>query len=147
MHYYNGDGKLYMGPVWDFDFGTYLTSDEFNDGGLYKKKEEHFLIANSLWYCRLLQNSNVQNYISERWPIYKAAAEAAIAKISDIKAYQTASSKYNFKIESNYGLWDMDKDPNSEKSMPYSDAVDRISTNLTARVKQLDGFINEKSYY
>lgn len=147
MHYYNGDGKLYMGPVWDFDYGTYLTSAQFNDEGLYKNKETHFLIANSLWYCRLLQNSNVQNYISERWPIYKAAAEAAIAKISDIKTYQTASSKYNFKIESNYGLWNMEKDPNLEKSMSYSDAVDRISTNLTDRVTQLNTLITNKRYY
>lgn len=147
MHYYDTDGKLYMGPVWDFDYGTYLTSSQFNDDGLYNNKDTHFLIANSLWYCRLLQNSNVQNYISERWPTYKAAAEAAIAKISAIKTYQTASSKYNFKTESSYGLWNVDKDPNSEKSMSYSNAVDRISTNLTSRVSQLNTLITNKRYY
>lgn len=147
MHYYNGDGKLYMGPVWDFDYGTYLTSSQFNDEGLYNNKDTHFLIANSLWYCRLLQNSNVQNYISERWPIYMSAAEAAIAKISAIKQYQSTSSKYNFKTESEYGLWNVDKDPNSEYSMSYSAAVDRISKNLTDRVSQLNTLITDKRYY
>lgn len=145
MHYYDGDGKLYMGPVWDFDFGTYSLS--FNDGGLYGNKYKHFLIANSLWYCRLLQNTNVQNYISERWPVYKAAAEATIAKISSIKQYQTTSSKYNFKSESSYGLWNIDKDPNSENSTKYSTAVDNISSALTSRVEQLDELINNKRYY
>jgi hypothetical protein len=75
MHYYNGDGKLYMGPVWDFDYGSFLTSAQFDDG-LYQNKDTHFLIANSLWYCRLLKNTNVQEYIKQKWPTYKAAAQS-----------------------------------------------------------------------
>ena len=91
MHYYNGDGKLYMGPVWDFDYGSFLTSEQFDDG-LYPNKNTHFQNANALWYCRLLQNTNVQNYIVEVWPKYRAKAAEVAEDITVIKSYLKASA-------------------------------------------------------
>lgn len=142
MHYYNGDGKLYMGPVWDFDYGSFLTSDQFDDG-LYENKDQHFQLANALWYCRLLQNTNVQNYIVEKWPTYRAAALAVANEMDAIKTYLTKAAQYNF------NLWPMSSsaDPNSERSMSFSNAFDRININYENRLTQLDALINNKRYY
>ena len=142
MHYYNGDGKLYMGPVWDFDYGSFLTSAQFDDG-LYQNKDTHFLIANSLWYCRLLKNTNVQEYIKQKWPTYKAAAQSVADEMATMKTYLNNSATSNFNI------WPMSSaaDPNNERSMTYSAAFDRINTNLNARLTQLETLINNKRYY
>ena len=141
MHYYNVDGKLYMGPVWDFDYGSFLTSAQFDDG-LYANKDEHFLIANSLWYCRLLQNTNVQEYIKQKWPTYKTAAQAVADEMDAMKTYLNNSATSNFNI------WPMSSkaDPNSERSMTFSAALDRINTNLNDRLTQLETLINNKRY-
>ena len=147
MHYYNGDGKLYMGPVWDFDYGTYLTSSQFNDDNLYTDKDKRFLIANSLWYCRLLQNPNVQEYIKTNWSKYRAQAESIINEFSAIENYLTKSAEYNYGKDNKNGLWNMEgTDPNSEKSMLFSAAVARIKTNMNNRLDQLETLINNKSY-
>lgn len=147
MHYYNGDGKLYMGPVWDFDYGTYLTSSQFSDGGLYMNKDTHFLIANSLWYCRLLQNTYVQEYIKTNWSKYRAKAEEIITEFSAIETYLTKSAEYNYGTRYTAGLWDMEgTDPNTEKSMTFSAAINRIKTNMDSRLDQLETLINNNSY-
>ena len=142
MHYYNGDGKLYMGPVWDFDYGSFLTSAQFDDG-LYADKDKHFQLANALWYCRLLQNKNVQEYVKQKWPTYRAAAAAVANEMAAMKTYLTKAAEYNF------NLWPMSSsaDPNSERNMAFSSAFDRINTNMANRLSQLDELINNKRYY
>jgi|GEM_PF-3292420 len=140
MHYYNVDKKLYMGPVWDFDYATFLYT--FTDEGMYNNKNTHFQNANALWYCRLLQNTNVQNYISERWPYYKAAFEGVQAEISAMQSYLAPSAVYNF------NLWPMLKDPTGdEKNMSFDNAISRIGTNVTTRISNLNTLITNKRYY
>jgi hypothetical protein len=138
MHYYNVDKKLYMGPVWDFDYATYLYT--FDDEGLYKNKATHFQNANALWYCRILQNPNVQSYISERWPYYKAAIEGVQADILQIQSYLAKSAEYNF------NMWKTSKDPASEKNMSHSAVVTRINTNVSSRINDLNTLITNKRY-
>lgn len=146
MHYYEGDGKLYMGPVWDFDYGGFLTSAQFSDDGRYQNKDTHFQLANALWYCSLLQNVNVQDYIIERWNnAYRSKVLAVASEISTMKPYLKASAENNFTI------WKMGydgyTDPNTERNMSFEDAIDRIQTNINSRVEQLDELINNKRYY
>lgn len=138
MHYYNVDRKLYMGPVWDFDYATFLYT--FDDEGLYKNKNSHFINANALWYCRLLQNTNVQNYMVERWPYYKAAFQSVQAEISAMQSYLAKSAEYNF------SMWTTSKDPASEKNMSFSSVVSRISDNVNTRINDLNTLITNKSY-
>lgn len=138
MHYYNGDGRLYMGPVWDFDYGTFL-NDAFTDGGRYDDKNNHFLIANSLWYCRLLQNEAVQRYIIEqKWPEYKEKALAVADEVGELETYLAKSSEYNFAmwpIQSGY------TDPNGEQNKTFEEALKRIEDNMKDRIGHLDALI------
>lgn len=143
MHYYNGDGKLYMGPVWDFDYGAFLGSaDGFTDDELYLNTDEHFLIANSLWYCRLLQNKNVQNYINSKWQAYRTAAEEVVAEMATLKTYLNKAQESNFTI---YPM-SSSADPNGERSKTYEQAYDRIKTNLNNRLSKLDPLITNNRY-
>ena len=146
MHYYEGDGKLYMGPVWDFDYGSFLTSDQFDDG-LYPNKDKHFQLANALWYCRILKNTNVQNYVIQKWPTYKAAAQSVANEMATMKTYLNSAASSNFDIWPFKTTGISNADPNTERNMTYSAAFDRIHTNLSDRLGQLETLINNKRYY
>ena len=141
MHYYNVDGKLYMGPVWDFDYGSFLTSAEFDDG-LYPNKETHFQNANAVWYCRLLQNKNVKDYIVQVWPKYRAKAAEVAENITAIKTYFEPSADINFDMWPMYSGYD----PNGERNMTFKAAAERIQKNIKSRLTQLDNLINNKLY-
>ena len=146
MHYYEGDGKLYMGPVWDFDYGSFLTSAQFDDG-LYADKDKHFQLANALWYCRILQNTNVQDYVIQKWPTYKAAAQSVADEMATMKTYLNSAATSNFNLWPFKTTGISNADPNTERNMSYSDAFNRIHTNLSDRLGQLETLINNKRYY
>lgn len=140
MHYYNGDGKLYMGPVWDFDYGTF--NYDFTDDGYYTNKSSHFQIANALWYCKLLQNTNVQQYIKDNWSKYKTAAQSVANDLTTLKTYLKNSANYNF------NLWNMTgTDPNGENTKTFEWTIEsRIQANMNSRLSNLETLINNKSY-
>lgn len=146
MHYYDVDGKFYMGPVWDFDYGSFLTSDQFDDGGNYLNKESHFIIANSLWYSRILQNKAVQDYIAEQWKDeYRDAAEDVADEITNIIPYLQTSAEKNF-AEDMWPIRESFANPNTEHDMSFEEAAQRIQTNMKARLTQLDDLILNKRY-
>lgn len=141
MYYDNNDGLLHAGPVWDFDWGTF--NYDFTDG-LYTNKSDHFLVANSLWYCCLLQNEYFQKRVSERWAIIKPLLETTTAKIPTLSEYLTTSAGYNWKMwtttTSDHG------DPNGEKDTPYSTAANNVAKNAEKRISDLNTLITNKRY-
>lgn len=141
MYYDPADGLLHAGPVWDFDYGTF--DYNYTDWGLYPNKSSHFLVANSLWYCRLLQNTAFQSRVAERWATVKPILEAAVTGIPALQSYLAKSAQYNF------GMWSTSDggDPNSENSISYSTAAAKISNNAKSRIANLDELITNKRYY
>lgn len=141
MYYDNNDDLLHAGPVWDFDWGTF--NYDFTDS-LYEKKSQHFIVANALWYCRLLQNEAFQNRVTERWAVIKPQLEALSTDITTLSNYLRTSAGYNWDmwttVTSNYG------DPNEENIMEYSAAATRVASNATRRVSDLNTLINYKQY-
>ena len=142
MYYDNNDGLMHAGPVWDFDWGTF--NYDFTDDGLYNDKSNHFIAANSLWYCRLLQNTAFQNRVLERWTVIKPLLVTLTGKIPTLSEYLSVSAGYNWDMwtttTSDHG------DPNSEKNMTYSNATKRISDNATQRISDLNVLISNKRY-
>lgn len=142
MYYDNNDGLIHAGPVWDFDWGTF--NYDFTDDGLYNDKSNHFIAANSLWYCRLLQNTAFQNRVLERWTVIEPLLITLTGKIPTLSEYLSVSAGYNWDMwtttTSDHG------DPNSEKNMTYSNATKRISDNATQRISDLNVLISNKRY-
>ena len=58
--YKGREGKLVMGPLWDFDYGTF--KDDYKMTPIY-----HY----SIWYPYMLQNSTFAARVKELWPIVK----------------------------------------------------------------------------
>lgn len=142
MYYDPSDGLLHAGPIWDFDYGTYMY--DYNDCGLYYNKSKHFVLANSIWYCRLLQNSAFQDRVSERWAVIKPLLETMVEQIPTLKSYLAVSATYN---------WDMwnstlaSDDPNGESGTTYSAAATKIYDNTKSRISDLNTLISNYRYY
>ena len=140
MYYDPSDGLLHAGPIWDFDYGTYMY--DYNDSGLYYNKSSHFILANSIWYCRLLQNKAFQNRVSERWAIIKPLLETMVEQIPTLKSYLATSATYNWSMWTTSGAGD----PNGENSTSYSTAATKIYNNTKSRISDLNTLITNKRY-
>ena len=140
MYYDPSDGLLHAGPIWDFDYGTYMY--DYNDSGLYYNKSSHFILANSIWYCRLLQNKAFQNRVSERWAIIKPLLETMVEQIPTLKSYLATSATYNWSMWTTSGAGD----PNGENSTSYSTAATKIYNNTKSRISDLNTLIANKRY-
>ena len=140
MYYDPSDGLLHAGPIWDFDYGTYMY--DYNDSGLYYNKSSHFILANSIWYCRLLQNTAFQNRVSERWAIIKPLLETMVEQIPTLKSYLATSATYNWSMWTTSGAGD----PNGENSTSYSTAATKIYNNTKSRISDLNTLITNKRY-
>lgn len=140
MYYDPSDDLLHAGPIWDFDYGTYMY--DYNDCGLYYNKSSHFILANSIWYCRLLQNTAFQNRVSERWAIIKPLLETMVEQIPTLKSYLATSATYNWAMWTTSGAGD----PNGENSTSYSTAATKIYNNTKSRISDLNTLITNKRY-
>jgi hypothetical protein len=84
------DGRLRMGPVWDFNWSSYYISGVTTGDLLWR--------SNQLWYARLFTDPDFNQLFIDRWtafrrgPMSNAAMDALIdaqaAEITDAKAVQ-----------------------------------------------------------
>ena len=80
------NGKLTIGPVWDFDYMT------FNPSRLGLCCEE------SLWYDKLLKNENFISLLKQQWNSYKDAFFKNDVFIDSIADYIRDSNERNYSI-------------------------------------------------
>ena len=144
--YKDGVGRFHMGPVWDFDWGTYSYS--FTDSGMYSDKTEHFIIANSLWYHALLKNQEFLDRVSELWTQTKGNLSTLLSDdyLRGMITYLEKSAEYNWGDD--HLNWDdiMDEchgDPNQEQNIAFEEAANTVISNFKARVAHLDVLIED----
>lgn len=140
MYYDPSDGLLHAGPIWDFDLGTYRY--DFNDSGLYYNKSTHFIIANSIWYCKLLQNTAFQNRVIERWAIIKPLLETMVEQIPTLTSYLATSAEYNWTMW-NYQLEEIGL---GEESESFNSVANTVYSNTKSRINDLNTLITNKRY-
>lgn len=68
--YKDRGGKLFMGPLWDFDYGTFKSN--YSMTPIY-----HYAI----WYGYMMADPEFKARVRERWPAVKAAFESVAAQI------------------------------------------------------------------
>lgn len=129
-------GKLYAGPVWDFDYGTFNVN--FTDGGIYQNKSNCFQNLNALWYVGLFESAEFRNAVKTRW--------AALKPVLDMNEFIEQNKAYIKKTaELNLAIWpdfNDSGDPNGERQMTTEQAIDRIKANLNERISGLDRLIS-----
>ena len=121
-------GKLTAGPVWDFDYGTYVP--ETISG---------FTIKDALYYGRLFSDPAFVTLVKERWTLLKPAFDG----IPDYM--RTVAAKIKASNEIDKGMWpasaQADGSVNGDQNMSFEGAIDRMVSAYSDKLKWLDGQI------
>ena len=126
------DGKLIAGPVWDFDYGTF--NFEYTDGGWYPVdvKKYKLYLSDGIWYAHLFKNAKMKALAKERWEVLKPKFETMPAFIREKGAYVKHSAAENFLV------WSMTTSLNSDESLSYEEAVEKMAGVVETRIKNMD---------
>lgn len=125
--YMNKDrnGKLMAGPVWDFDWGTFVLSSE------------SARVANVIWYGELFKKPEFVTRVKERWNLYKENLEFVCPFIDETAADISESAVWN-RTE-----WDIPDEPNLDSDLSFPDAVARMKQAYLQRIASIDAYISE----
>ncbi len=139
MYYNPGDGKIHMGPLWDFDIGF----GNIDYGGC--DSTEGFWIKNSGWYVRLFEDSGFVTAVKNRWNEKKSALEALITDSGTIETMADSIEKdalVNFTRFPILGIYVWPNAPGYEERTSYQSEIGYLKEWLGARIEWLDENIN-----
>ena len=114
--YKDRDGKLYAGPLWDFDWGTFTP----NVNGA--------IIAHTLWYGYLFRYSEFKAAVKERWGEVKGVYES-VGTYLDEQAEALRESN-----ELNIAMWPITQVVNGDEMMDYDQAITRMKNSFNHRI-------------
>ena len=105
----NAGGKLTMGPVWDFDWETYMP-----------KYSDKFRINEAIYYKKLLQDPYFKSVVKERWNAQKSSFSTLPGFIRQQADLIRSSESMN------YEMWPIDFDVNKDINLSFDEAVERM---------------------
>ena len=111
---YINNGKLYAGPVWDFDWNTLPTSTSYSEESysytesivskgswIYKSSAQSSPDTsdeNYIWYPRLMASSEFMDVAKTRWAGVQGQLSQVLAHIDEVKAQIAKSEAENAKM-------------------------------------------------
>ena len=124
--YFNKDrnGLLKAGPVWDFDYSTFLERYDFVCTGV-------------LWYDALFKDPVFVNKAKERWTLLKPRFKEVIPLIEACRDKLLESERLNIR------MWNP-KDAellNGDETLSFNDACEQMKNNYTRRIETRDRLI------
>lgn len=117
-------GKLVAGPVWDFDWGTFLHRTYFS-----AKDQKGF------YYPRLFQDKEFVALVKSRWETLKPEFEKVSKFIDETKADLLESDIVNHR------LWPISMNVNGDENDSFEVAVSKLKSNYEKRISWLDNQI------
>ena len=131
--------KLFMGPVWDFDYLTF-----YNKSGRPSRSNKWVGVAESnYYYYYFTQDPTFRSRTYELWSAYKPIIESAmLTYIEDMKDYLTLSEEFN---TDKWGYDGTDQDQNGDNGDSFSTAVSKMKAAFTTKLNFMDGKITENA--
>jgi spore coat protein CotH len=135
--YKERNGKLALGPVWDFD----IAAGNVNYNGNHLP--DGWWVKNSLWIKRLFEDPSFRNKVKERWiELKQTSIPSLYSNINETSKYLHYSQQQNFK------KWDVLYNqtwPNSVVLGTYENEVQYLKDWLTKRITWMNGqIVNEE---
>ncbi len=128
-------GKLYWGPLWDFDFVAWMS---WNPDSSEDDSHEGFDHVNSTWFQKLFLDPDFAKAVTDNWSAYKEAL-TEVSKdggILDQYAEQLRVSQF-YDFEKN-GAMDFEQG----EPLTYAQEVERLKTWIHKRTDWVDENIN-----
>lgn len=130
----NTGGKLTMGPVWDFDWGTFMPHTKFvvlnrTDG------------LKCIYYDRLFQDPQFKQRVKERWN----ELEAGFREIPDFIVSEAARIRNSESM--NWALWPITQEGgqgfvNGDETKTFDQAVERMKSSYEGKLDWMDKTIS-----
>ena len=139
-------GKLYWGPLWDFDYVAWASWDYSDDPDSYSG-----FMNQRTWFKRLMENPEFSAQVKDYWKTLKKELEAAIADGGILDQYaeqMSISAKSNYDLwgfyDFDWGEWWDDEEDSSESlagKLTYTEEVERLKTWIGNRIEWVDGHL------
>ena len=126
---YINEGKLYAGPVWDFDWNTLPTSTSYSEEGYaynksivsygswsYQSRDQSSPSSsdeNYIWYPRLMSDTQFMTVAKQRWAAVQGELNNVLSHIDQVKV-QIAKS-----VAENEKMWPLDDKNNRKRGSVY----------------------------
>ena len=120
--YLQPGGKLYTGPVWDFDYHSFVPDRTNFWAGANK----------TMYYPALLKDEKFRNRLIERWEAQKDELRK-LPDYIDAVAEQIALSE-----AINASMWPIDNRENGDETMSWSEAVQRMKSSFVSKWNWMD---------
>ena len=119
--------KWFFGPVWDFDWGTFLA-----------KNVKGWKITSGIWFAALMSNDVFKKTIQERWAQYKTDFEQIPFFIDSLVEYTKESN------ERNYAKWPISNKSSEfpDRDKPFDEAISMLRSTYISRISEMDTLIN-----
>lgn len=138
--YKNGNSKFFAGPVWDFDWGTFITNDnEFS----FTKYDKYW------WYHKLFQSQEFINQLKLRWNEVKSITSGILQFGNEIKTEISEEVKTNNAMWPIKSVWDdmvaqgFDPYPNGNPELDFETSSQNMLNWFQNRINQMDSLISE----
>lgn len=112
-------GKLYAGPAWDFDWGTFTSA-------------EGWCIKSAIWYRYLFTYEEFIIKVKERWNIHKVNLSGIPDDIDLLDNQITQSSLYDCQ------RWPINQNINGDETLPFLESVSKLKSIYQARYNWID---------
>lgn len=134
--YKKRNGKLYWGPLWDFDYVAWGAT-EFAENNV-----TGFLHNGSTWFAQLFRDPEFYQAVVDRWPAIKEKLLEASRDGGQIDIYsqkQYESQKHNYEIWEQYEeSWGDDEESDNSMKVTYDSEVERFKRWIRERVDWID---------
>jgi hypothetical protein len=140
--YKDRSGKIFMGPVWDFDIGAGNVNYNGNDDptGWWLRSND---LTYTQWTKRLFDDPAFASAVAERWKQLKATQFDSLSAYIDENAAALNQSQIN-----NYQRWPILGQyvpPNAEVAGSYQGEVAYLKSWLTARIAWMDSQLDPQA--
>lgn len=131
-------GKLFMGPIWDFDYETFISQENIEK---YFPTGWRGFDNEGYYYHYLCYNEDFVQRIKDLWNANKGVFSGLTGYITDMQTKITLSQQFDQALWPNWNQ--TNRTDNYDSSLSFADAITRMKDCFTARVGWLDSMIND----
>ena len=121
--YKKRDGKLYAGPVWDFDWET------------FRPDNNELKVVSCLWYGYFFRYPEFKREVVSRW----AEVKDLLLAIDEYIMSQTECIRYSNEI--NFAKWPISGDVNGDEKLTFDQAIENMRAGYSNRLRLIDDFV------